>query len=142
MYVRLAFAVAAHLEPEILIVDEVLAVGDAEFQKRCLGKMKEVAVGGGRTVLLVSHNMAAVSALCDRAILLVQGSLSADGPPAHVIQDYLIPASSSIDGMFDLPGSRPGEPWAIVLSWSHFSTAVATASRRRRCCRGKRSSYR
>ncbi len=66
MYVRLAFAVAAHLEPEILVVDEVLAVGDAEFQKKCLGKMQDVA-SGGRTVLFVSHNMAAISALCDRA---------------------------------------------------------------------------
>jgi len=93
MYVRLAFAVAAHLEPEILIVDEVLAVGDAEFQKRCLGKMKEISEGGARTVLFVSHNMAAVSALCTRALLLSHGSLKADGSPATVIQDYLIPAA-------------------------------------------------
>ena len=69
MYVRLAFAVAAHLEPEILIVDEVLAVGDFEFQRRCLGKMNEVATGG-RTVLFVSHNMTAVEKLCGRAVLL------------------------------------------------------------------------
>ena len=68
MYVRLAFAVAAHLEPEILIVDEVLAVGDAEFQKKCLGKMQDVA-GHGRTVLFVSHNMAAVGALCSHGIV-------------------------------------------------------------------------
>src|SRR6266851_8446965 len=74
MYVRLAFAVAAHLEPDILVVDEVLAVGDAEFQKRCLGKMSEVA-GGGRTVLFVSHNMAAVEALCPRSIHLESGAL-------------------------------------------------------------------
>ncbi len=73
MYVRLAFAVAAHLEPEILIVDEVLAVGDAEFQKKCLGKMDEVA-GGGRTVLFVSHNMAAINKLCTRAVLLERGT--------------------------------------------------------------------
>src|SRR5438067_1220861 len=72
MYVRLAFAVAAHLEPEILVIDEVLAVGDAEFQKKCLGKMDEVA-RGGRTVLFVSHNMAAVTALCGRAVLLRHG---------------------------------------------------------------------
>src|SRR5204863_7970029 len=70
MYVRLAFAVAAHLEPEILVVDEVLAVGDAEFQKKCMGKMGEVAKGSGRTVLFVSHNMAAVRTLCHSAILL------------------------------------------------------------------------
>ena len=73
MYVRLAFAVAAHLEPEILIVDEVLAVGDAEFQKKCLGKMRDVAKGEGRTVLFVSHNMAAVAQLCSWCILLAQG---------------------------------------------------------------------
>src|SRR5947209_9353721 len=70
MYVRLAFAVAAHLEPEILIVDEVLAVGDAQFQKRCLGKMKEVASGAGRTVLFVSHNMNAVSTMTSHSVLL------------------------------------------------------------------------
>ena len=78
MYVRLAFAVAAHLEPEILIVDEVLAVGDAEFQKKCLGKMHDVS-RGGRTVLFVSHNMAAVQALCQRAIWLDGGRVAADG---------------------------------------------------------------
>ena len=72
MYVRLAFAVAAHLEPEILIIDEVLAVGDAEFQKKCLGKMKDVS-GQGRTVLFVSHNMVAVKTLCTRGILLENG---------------------------------------------------------------------
>ena len=72
MYVRLAFAVAAHLEPEIIIVDEVLAVGDAEFQKKCLGKMSEIA-GAGRTVLFVSHNMAAIQALCPRTIYLASG---------------------------------------------------------------------
>src|SRR5262245_40861897 len=77
MYVRLAFAIAAHLEPEILLVDEVLAVGDVEFQKKCLGKMSEVA-GGGRTVLFVSHNMAAIDALCPRSLYLVAGALFAD----------------------------------------------------------------
>jgi len=88
MYVRLAFAVAAHLEPEILIVDEVLAVGDTEFQKKCLGKMKDVA-GDGRTVLFVSHNLTAVSALCDRAILLKAGRVIQDGNAAEVIDGYL-----------------------------------------------------
>jgi lipopolysaccharide transport system ATP-binding protein len=73
MYVRLAFAVAAHLEPEILIVDEVLAVGDAEFQKKCLGKMKDVSVNQGRTVLFVSHNMAAVKQLCTKGIVMLYG---------------------------------------------------------------------
>src|SRR5512142_341734 len=75
MYVRLAFAVAAHLEPEILIVDEVLAVGDHEFQKKCLGKMRQVATGDGRTVLFVSHNMPAVRALCKQAVLLERGRI-------------------------------------------------------------------
>ena len=102
MYVRLAFAVAAHLEPEILIVDEVLAVGDAEFQKRCLGKMKEISESGDRTVLFVSHNMSAVSALCTRAVLLANGRLEVDGSPAEVIQQYLIPASFDAGAGVDL----------------------------------------
>ncbi len=88
MYVRLAFAVAAHLEPEILIVDEVLAVGDAEFQRKCLGKMKDVA-GTGRTVILVSHNMAAVQHLCERAIYLQNGKLVESGPAEQVIGTYM-----------------------------------------------------
>ena len=87
MYVRLAFAVAAHLEPEILIVDEVLAVGDAQFQKKCLGKMKAVA-GHGRTVVFVSHNMAAVSNLCTKAILLEKGRLASRGEVAEVSKVY------------------------------------------------------
>jgi lipopolysaccharide transport system ATP-binding protein len=88
MYVRLAFAVAAHLEPEILIVDEVLAVGDYEFQRKCLGKMKDVRTDG-RTVLFVSHNMTAVNNLCARSILLEKGKIVADGPSADVTQTYL-----------------------------------------------------
>ncbi len=88
MYVRLAFAVAAHLEPEILVVDEVLAVGDATFQKKCIGKMQEVG-RSGRTVLFVSHNMAAVRALCNRAILLEAGRLVIDGQPADIIDRYM-----------------------------------------------------
>jgi lipopolysaccharide transport system ATP-binding protein len=88
MYVRLAFAVAAHLEPEILIVDEVLAVGDAEFQKKCLGKMKDVA-GHGRTILFVSHNMAAMQKLCDRCILMKNGQLEAEGETKSIIKRYL-----------------------------------------------------
>ena len=87
MYVRLAFAVAAHLEPEILLVDEVLAVGDAEVQKKCLGKMQDVAKGG-RTVLFVSHNMAAVKALCSRAVLLKSGEVVASGQTDTVITYY------------------------------------------------------
>jgi len=88
MYVRLAFAVAAHLEPEILIVDEVLAVGDVEFQKKCLGKMRDVA-GHGRTVLFVSHNMAAIRSLCGRVIYLDQGGISADGETELALEKYL-----------------------------------------------------
>lgn len=87
MYVRLAFAVAAHLEPEILIVDEVLAVGDAEFQKKCLGKMEDVA-GQGRTVLFVSHNLGAVQALCTRGILMKAGQSVLTAPIADVIDAY------------------------------------------------------
>jgi lipopolysaccharide transport system ATP-binding protein len=88
MYVRLAFAVAAHLEPEILVVDEVLAVGDAQFQKKCLGKMSEVS-RGGRTVIFVSHNMVAVESLCSRAILLDQGEVRAIGHSRETINEYL-----------------------------------------------------
>src|SRR6185369_8987395 len=88
MFVRLAFAVAAHLEPEILIVDEVLAVGDAQFQKRCLGKMQEVSTGG-RTVLFVSHNMSAVQSLCGKAIYLGGGRLRSQGDVAAIIHEYL-----------------------------------------------------
>ncbi len=102
MYVRLAFAVAAHLEPEILIVDEVLAVGDAEFQKKCLGKMRDVSQGG-RTVLFVSHNMAAVQALCSRAIWLDKGAVAYDGGVDDCVNHYLTKALTH-------RGIRPGEP--------------------------------
>jgi lipopolysaccharide transport system ATP-binding protein len=88
MYVRLAFAVAAHLEPEILVVDEVLAVGDAEFQKKCLGKMSEIA-GGGRTVLFVSHNMAAVGMLCPRSIHVDAGAIVDIGQTPEIVSAYL-----------------------------------------------------
>jgi len=88
MYMRLAFAVAAHLEPEILLVDEVLAVGDAEFQKKCLGKMGEVAKQG-RTVLFVSHNMGTVRSLCEQAILLSRGKIAEIGETHKVVQSYL-----------------------------------------------------
>lgn len=88
MYVRLAFAVAAHLESEILIVDEVLAVGDAEFQKKCLGKMGDVSKGEGRTVLFVSHNIAAVKNLCQKGILLKDGNLITQGAIEGVINTY------------------------------------------------------
>lgn len=89
MYVRLAFAVAAHLESEILIVDEVLAVGDAEFQKKCLGKMGDVSKGEGRTVLFVSHNMSAINQLCNNAILLKNGGLESYSSVKGIIEQYL-----------------------------------------------------
>jgi lipopolysaccharide transport system ATP-binding protein len=95
MYVRLAFAVAAHLEPEILIVDEVLAVGDAEFQKKCLGKMKDVS-NEGRTVLFVSHNLVAVQALCNKGILLQEGKLAFNGSATDAIDVYLANQQSAM----------------------------------------------
>jgi lipopolysaccharide transport system ATP-binding protein len=89
MYVRLAFAVAAHLDPEILVVDEVLAVGDVEFQKKCLGKMQSASAIGGRTVLFVSHNMTAVTSLCSRALLMESGRIAMAGDVKSVIGRYL-----------------------------------------------------
>jgi lipopolysaccharide transport system ATP-binding protein len=106
MYVRLAFAVAAHLEPEILLVDEVLAVGDQAFQKKCLGKMSEVS-RTGRTVLFVSHNMAAVAYLCKRVLLIEQGRLAADGEPGEVTSRYLTSAAGNCHAEYDL-ASSPG----------------------------------
>src|SRR4029077_764567 len=85
MYVRLAFAVAAHLDPEILLIDEVLAVGDAEFQKKCLEKMEDVAANEGRTVIFVSHDMDAICRLCSRCILLRQGEIEKSGNTAAVV---------------------------------------------------------
>ncbi len=96
MYVRLAFAVAAHLEPDILIVDEVLAVGDAEFQKKCIGKMKDVSAGQGRTVLFVSHNMTAVKSLCSQALYLKSGNLIGQGHTQEIINTYLDNYSNNI----------------------------------------------
>ena len=91
MYVRLAFAVAAHLEPEILIVDEVLAVGDSQFQKKCLGKMEDVSTRDGRTVLLVSHNVAAISSFSSSGIFIKKGSIAFAGPISRCVQMYLDP---------------------------------------------------
>jgi len=120
MYVRLAFAVAAHLDPEILIVDEVLAVGDAAFQKKCLGKMSETA-NSGRTVLFVSHNMHTIQSLCTRTILLDDGKIIMDGDTLKVVSKYLKPIKEhTIEGESDLrnwPGSRnsPGKIRAAYL---------------------------
>jgi ABC-type polysaccharide/polyol phosphate transport system ATPase subunit len=109
MYVRLAFAVAAHLEPEILIVDEVLAVGDAQFQQKCLGKMQDVATKEGRTVLFVSHNMAAVNSLTQRVVLLKKGHVEFSGPTAEGVARYLS-GSHQTKGQYTTTktdGSRP-----------------------------------
>ncbi len=115
MYVRLAFAVAAHLEPEILLVDEVLAVGDAEFQKKCLGKMGDVAKEG-RTVLFVSHNMAAVQNLCPKALLLVKGSVSSISTTENVISAYHL--SQRKTDQIDLDDFRPkwARPYITAVS--------------------------
>jgi ABC-type polysaccharide/polyol phosphate transport system ATPase subunit len=109
MYVRLAFAVAAHLEPEILIVDEVLAVGDAEFQKKCLGKMREVSQRQGRTVLFVSHNIQAVIALTTRALFLDKGALMTAGTTGDVVTAYLAHGSSKSPIYLDMttPTDKP-----------------------------------
>jgi lipopolysaccharide transport system ATP-binding protein len=88
MYVRLAFAVAAHMEPDVLIVDEVLAVGDAEFQKKCMGKMKSVSVKDGRTILFVSHQIGAVQNLCNKCLYLKNGKVVSDGPMQETIEQY------------------------------------------------------
>ena len=109
MHVRLAFAVAAHLEPEVLLVDEVLAVGDIQFQKKCLGKMSDVAHGDGRTIIFVSHNMAAIESLCDRCILLHAGALDTDGAVKEVVSHYQASVAEHSAGRVDLtahPGRR------------------------------------
>jgi lipopolysaccharide transport system ATP-binding protein len=108
MYMRLAFAVAAHLDPEILLVDEVLAVGDAAFQKKCLGKMNDVA-HGGRTVVFVSHNMGAINALCTSAILIDKGSIREQGAAQAVVQHYL----ESVREGFIIGGAKPDDKLVI-----------------------------
>jgi lipopolysaccharide transport system ATP-binding protein len=116
LYMRLAFAVAAHLDPEILLVDEVLAVGDAIFQKKCLGRMQSVAAAG-RTVLFVSHSMPAVARLCPRVLLLHDGRLDADGPAAEVIERYLSAgAKSPALRTWSEPASAPGDDTVRLLA--------------------------
>ena len=116
MYVRLAFAVAAHLEPEVLIIDEVLAVGDAAFQKKCLGKMQDVSVNEGRTVIFVSHNMGMITSLCSKAFLLESGGLKQAGPPSDVILEYYTSGHSS-PGYVDFTkmNKRIGDDYAQLL---------------------------
>jgi lipopolysaccharide transport system ATP-binding protein len=107
MYLRLAFSVAAHLEPEVLIVDEVLSVGDLAFQEKCLGRMETVA-GEGRTVLFVSHNLTAVSKLCPRSMLLSRGTKVAEGPTRDVIETYVAMARSDTSGSLEDRPDRQG----------------------------------
>jgi lipopolysaccharide transport system ATP-binding protein len=115
MYVRLAFAVAAHLEPEILLVDEVLAVGDAEFQRRCLGRMEELG-SSGRTVIFVSHQLPAVAQLCDRAIQINAGRVTGDGRPTEVIANYLHQTHSSGSERTWPLESAPGNDLSRILA--------------------------
>ena len=116
MYVRLAFSVAAHLEPEILVIDEVLAVGDFEFQKRCLGKIGQVA-RSGRTILFVSHNMTVMNELCERCLLLDQGKLVASGPTGPIIDRYLDTVSGNDDTELAPPPDK--DAWITQVSLHH-----------------------
>lgn len=130
MYVRLAFAVAAHLEPEILVVDEVLAVGDAAFQKKCLGKMGDVATKEGRTVLFVSHNMTSIRQLCNKGILLQKGVLAHEGRVIDVIKDY-IDSSNHAQYSYDIQPPKdkdiPGYAYRLVIE-DESSTPVSSVS--------------
>jgi lipopolysaccharide transport system ATP-binding protein len=122
MYVRLAFAVAAHLEPDILIVDEVLAVGDASFQKKCLGKMREVSSREHRTVLVVSHNMPTIQALCERVVWLDQGRVKEDGPAAQVALRYLAAVNETAAADLSMRTDREGDG-SIRLTGVNVSAA-------------------
>jgi lipopolysaccharide transport system ATP-binding protein len=117
MYVRLAFGVAAHLDPEILIVDEVLAVGDAEFQKKCLTKMSDVA-SEGRTVLFVSHNMAAIKAICTTGLLLKRGHAAARGPISEIVDAYVKSAATTSETQLTFPIRADGRPQFARISTS------------------------
>jgi lipopolysaccharide transport system ATP-binding protein len=135
MYVRLAFAVAAHLDPEILIVDEVLAVGDASFQRKCVGKIDEVSTQQGRTVLFVSHNMYAVESLCQRVVVMEHGRVTFDGPTAQAVRAYLgqsleVEIKPDIDGRWDL-GDRVNEYAErppLIRAFSVAANGTPTAS--------------
>jgi lipopolysaccharide transport system ATP-binding protein len=126
MYVRLAFAVAAHLESEILIVDEVLAVGDAEFQKKCLGKMGDISKGEGRTVLFVSHNMAAVKSFCNRGIVLENGKISFSGNVDQSISRYLDNSEQVSFKNWDID-KAPGSDFIKLLSARVFNPIGETS---------------
>jgi lipopolysaccharide transport system ATP-binding protein len=134
MSVRLAFAVAAHLEPEILLVDEVLAVGDAEFRRRCLGRMQDLGETG-RTIVFVSHNMQAITQLCDRSILLDQGSIELDGPSSDVVRRYLeehagAAAQRSWPRLEDAPGDDLVRIRSVRVVDAHGALAEVTDVRR------------
>lgn len=130
MYVRLAFSVAAHLDPEILIIDEVLAVGDSEFQKKCLGKVEDVASSQGRTVLFVSHNMGVINRLCRRSILLEQGRLKMAGATSEVIAAYLQGGAGS-DGLrvWDATEKASKDPRLTLLALRVLDTDGKPTSR-------------
>ena len=121
MYVRLAFAVAAHLEPEILVVDEVLAVGDAEFQRKCLGKMQSVAASEGRTIIFVSHNLAAVQRLCAKGVFIQSGQVRFAGMIGDVLAAYQRSGQTAADDTRDLP--KPGE--ARYVAWELAKTRTS-----------------
>ena len=133
MYVRLAFAVAAHLEPEILIVDEVLAVGDASFQQKCLGKMRDVSSRDHRTVLFVSHNMSAVQALCQRAVWLHEGRVAEDGPASPVTQRYLASvndrAVADLAARSDRQGDGSVRLTGVTITAADGSALITSGSR-------------
>ena len=127
MYLRLAFAVAAHLEPDVLIVDEVLAVGDAAFQRKCLGKMQDVG-RGGRTVLFVSHNMSAVAALCSRGIVMANGGITFDGDVAGAVRAYLeqsAPGGERAWALTDVPRRHGYGEIARLVSLELVTTSAA-----------------
>lgn len=128
MYVRLAFAVAAHLEPEILIVDEVLAVGDAQFQKKCLGKMEDVSKNEGRTVLFVSHNMPTITSLCNRGILLEKGQIAKMGSTSEVVLHYYSAGISSPTYInYGTDNKRPGDAFVKLNEVSiHTNGEIAS----------------
>ena len=130
MWVRLAFAVAAHLEPEILLIDEVLAVGDAEFQKKCLGRMSDVA-RGGRTVLFVSHNMAAVESLCTHGLLMDAGRVTFRGPMNETIDAYLKAACQTDPGFADLTEHKGrSHGLSTIITWVGIQSADESGYRR------------
>ena len=130
MMVRLGFAVAAHLEPDILVVDEVLAVGDAEFQKKAIGKMKDVSEGQGRTILFVSHNMTAIKSLCERAVLLKNGTIESCDEVNQVIQNYLFDNTNNklVNNSWNLENAPGTDDIKIKSAYVHFSGDIITVN--------------